>query len=44
MKMMEPIECEGEAEFHSVTNMNCKQEGDVLDLDQQVGSNPNSIH
>ena len=35
-------ECEGETEFHSVTNINCKQEGQILDLDEQVDSNPNS--
>ena len=39
---MELIECEGEAEFHSVTNMNCKQEDEVLDIDEQVDSNPSS--
>ena len=39
---MELTECKGEAEFHSVTYMNCKQEGEVLDLDEQVDSNPSS--
>ena len=39
---MESIECESEAKFHSVANMNCKQEGEVLDLDEQVDSNPSS--
>ena len=41
-KMMQSIECEGEAKFHSVTDMNCKQEGEVSDLDDQVGSYPSS--
>ena len=36
------IECKGEAEFHSVINTNCEQEGKVLHLDEQVGSNPSS--
>ena len=39
---MEWIECKGEAKFHSVTDANCKQKGEVLDLDEQVDSNPNS--
>ena len=39
---MEPIECEGETDFHSVTDMNHKQEGKVLDLDEQVDPNPSS--
>ena len=39
---MELIKCEGEAEFHSVSDMNHKQEGEGLDLDEQVNSNPNS--
>ena len=39
---MELIECKGETKFHSVTNMNCKQEGEVLDLDEQVDSNASS--
>ena len=39
---MESIECEGEAEFHSVTHINCKQESEGLDLDEQVNSNPSS--
>ena len=39
---MELIECEGEAKFHSVTYMNCKQEGEALDLEEQVSSNPSS--
>ena len=39
---MEPIECKGETDFHSVTNMNHEQEGEVLDLDGQVDSNPSS--
>ena len=39
---MESIECKGEAEFHSVTNMNCKPEGDALDLDELRGTNPSS--
>ena len=41
--MMEPIEHEGETEFHSITTMNCEQEGEVLDLEEQVGSNTSSI-
>ena len=40
--MMESIEHEDEAEFHSVTDMNNEQEGEVLDLDDPVSSNPNS--
>ena len=40
--MIESIEHKGEAKFHSVTDMNCKQEGEALDLDEQVGSNPSS--
>ena len=40
--MMESIEHEGETKCHSVTNMNCKQEGEVLDLDELGGSNPSS--
>ena len=39
---MESIKYEGEAEFPSVTNMICKQEGEALDLDEQAGSNPSS--
>ena len=39
---MELIECEGEAKFHSVTNMNYEQEGESLDLDEQISSNPSS--
>ena len=42
MITMELIEHEGEAKFHSVTNINCKQEGEALDLDEQVDSNPSS--
>ena len=38
---MELIECEGEAEFHTVTNMNHEEEGEVLDL-EQGSSNPSS--
>ena len=36
------IECEGETEFHSVTDMNCEQEGEVLDIHDQVDSNLSS--
>ena len=39
---MKLIECKGEAKFPSVTNMNYEQEGEALDLDEQVGSNPSS--
>ena len=39
---MELIEFKGETTFHSVTDMNHKQEGEVLDLDEQVDSNPSS--
>ena len=28
------IECEGEAKFHSVTNMDCEHEGETLKLDE----------
>ena len=40
--MMELIECKGEAEFHSVTNINHTQEGEVLDLDEMGSSNSSS--
>ena len=45
LNMMEPIECKGKAEFHSVTDMNCKQEGEALELDEQVAlrSSSNSL-
>ena len=39
---MELINHKGEAKFHSVTNMNHEQEGEVLDTDEQVDSNPSS--
>ena len=39
---MESIECKGEAKFHSVTDTNCEQEGEVLDLDEQVDAKPSS--
>ena len=39
---MELIEHKGETEFHSVTDMNHKQEGEVLDLNEKVDSNPSS--
>ena len=39
---MESVEYKGKAEFHSVTDMNCGQEGEALDLDEQGGSNPSS--
>ena len=42
VSMMELIECEGEANFQSVTYMNHKQEGEALDLDKQRGSNSSS--
>ena len=38
MRTMELMEHEGEAKFHSVTDANHKQEGEVLDLDEQVDS------
>ena len=37
---MESMEPKSETKFHSVTNMNNKQEGEVLYLDEQVDSNP----
>ena len=40
MKPLELIEHKGETNFHSVTNMNHEQEGEVLDIDEQVNSNP----
>ena len=40
MSTVESIECKSEAKCHSVTDMNHEQEGEVLDLDEQVGSNP----
>ena len=40
MSMMGSIECKGEAKFHSVTDMNHEQEGEVLDLVEMGGSNP----
>ena len=39
---MESIEHEGEAKFHSVTNMNHEHKGEAFDLDEQGGSNPSS--
>ena len=42
MSTMELIECKGKAEFHSITDMNPKQEGEVLDFHEQVDSNPSS--
>ena len=39
---MEPIKCKGETDFHSVTDMNHEQEGEVLDLDKQVDPNSSS--
>ena len=39
---MKPIKHEGETEYHSVTDMNCKQEGEVSDLNEQVDLNPSS--
>ena len=39
---MELIKCEGETDFHSVTDMNCEQEGEVLDLNEQVDPNFNT--
>ena len=39
---MESIECEGDAEFHSVTDMNHEYQAEALDLDEQGGSNPYS--
>ena len=37
MNTMESIECEGESDFHSVTDINCEQEGEALDLGEQGG-------
>ena len=37
MNAMESIECKCETEFKSISDMNCKQEGEVLDMDEQVG-------
>ena len=42
MNTMEPTECTPETEFHSVTSMNHEQEGEVLDLDEQVDLNSSS--
>ena len=42
MNIMETIECKGEADFHSVTDMNHKHEGETLELDEQGGLNPSS--
>ena len=38
----ESIECKGEAEFHSVTDINCKHEGETLELHEQGALNPSS--
>ena len=40
MNTMEPIEHKGETKFYYVTDMNSEQEGEVLDLDEQVNLNP----
>ena len=40
--MMELIECKDESKFHSVTNIDHKQEGEGLDLDEHGGSNSSS--
>ena len=42
MKTMEPIECKGENDFHSVTDVTHEQESEVLDLDEWVDLNPSS--
>ena len=34
---MEPIECNVEAQFHSVTDRNHTQQVEVLELDEHVG-------
>ena len=39
MDIIETIEHEGEVKFHSVTNVNCKCEGETLELYQQGGLN-----
>ena len=39
---MESTECACATEYHSVRDMNCKQEGEVTDMDEQVGLNPTS--
>ena len=40
MNTMESIECK--TNFHSVSDMNCKKEGEVSDMDEQVDLNPTS--
>ena len=37
---MESIEHECETEFHSISNTNHEQGGEVLDMDEQVDLNP----
>ena len=37
---METSECKCETKFHSVTNMNCEQEGENLYLDEQIDLKP----
>ena len=39
---MELIDWKCETKFHSICNMNCQQEGEVLDMDEQVSLNPTS--
>ena len=42
MNKMELIEHECKTKFHSISNMNWEQEGEVLDMHEQVDLNPNS--
>ena len=42
MVKMELIEHKCETEFHTISNINCKQGGEVLDMDEQVDLNPTS--
>ena len=39
---MESIQHECQTEFHSISNMNHEQGGEVLDMDEQVDLNPTS--
>ena len=42
MNNMETSEHKCETEFHSVSNMNCEQEGKILDMDEKIDLNPTS--
>ena len=35
-------ECKCESKFHPVSNTNCKQGGEILDMDKQIDLNPTS--